>query len=103
MYVNDLEVISTEIDNIFLDPNNPRFWEDSSSRIVPDSKIMDDKTQLRAFESMQSFGIDDLYANILRNGFLPLDRIVVREIKCEAGKYVVVEGNRRLTALLTGC
>ena len=99
MYVNDLEVIKTEIDNIFLDPNNPRFWEDSSSKIVPDSKIMDEKTQLRAFESMQSFGIDDLYANILRNGFMPLDRIVVREIKDESGKYVVVEGNRRLTAL----
>jgi len=48
---------------------------------------------------MQKFGIEDLYVNILRNGFLPLDRIVVREIKEHCEKYVVVEGNRRLTAL----
>lgn len=99
MYINDLEVIKIGIDNICLDPNNPRFWVDSSSKVVPDSKIPDSKIQIRTNESMQMFGIEDLYVNILRNGFLPLDRIVVREIRGHDGKYVVVEGNRRLTAL----
>lgn len=101
MYVNDLEVIEeANINDIYLDPNNPRFWVDSSAKLVPDSKIMDEKVQIRTYDAMQEFGIDDLYVNILRNGFLPLDRIVVREIKDNPGKYVVVEGNRRLTALI---
>lgn len=99
MYINDLEVIKVKIDDVYLDPNNPRFWVDSSSKIIPDLKIPDDKIQIRTTESMQDFGIEDLYVNILRNGFLPLDRIVVREIRGHSGKYVVVEGNRRLTAL----
>ena len=99
MYINDLEIIRVGIDEIYLDPNNPRFWVDASSKITPDTKIPDDKVQIRTTEAMQEFGIDDLYSNILRNGFLPLDRIVVREIRGHTGKYVVVEGNRRLTAL----
>lgn len=99
MYTNDLKVIKVQIDNIYLDPNNPRFWEDSSSKTVPDSKITGEKVQIRTLQLMDNFEIDNLYMNILRNGFLPLDRIVVREIKEQPGNYVVVEGNRRLTAL----
>lgn len=99
MYINDLEELTVDFDNVFLDPNNPRFWQDSSSKLIPDVKIIDEKIQLKTYELMQSFGIDDLYVNILRNGFLPLDRIVVRAISGHTDKYVVVEGNRRLTAL----
>lgn len=99
MYINDLEELTVDFDNVFLDPNNPRFWQDSSSKLIPDVKIIDDKIQLKTYELMQGFGIDDLYVNILRNGFLPLDRIVVRAISGQTDKYVVVEGNRRLTAL----
>lgn len=99
MYVDELDELTVDFDKIYLDPNNPRFWKDATSGIVPDTKIVDEKNQLKTYDLMQEFGIEDLYTNILRNGFLPLDRIVVREIKDNPGNYVVVEGNRRVTAL----
>ena len=60
---------------------------------------MDGTHQERAFESIRKHGLVELKNSILRNGFLPLDRIVVRELDGIRGKYVVIEGNRRLAAL----
>jgi hypothetical protein len=48
---------------------------------------------------IESFGVKEVRDSILRNGFLPMDRIVVRPINGHGDKYVVVEGNRRLSAL----
>ena len=49
--------------------------------------------------AIRGHGVTELQYSILRNGFLPLDRIVVRPISGSNGKYVVVEGTRRLAAL----
>jgi hypothetical protein len=40
----------------------------------------------------------DLVGSILENGFLPYEPLIVRE---EAGEYFVIEGNRRLAAVLS--
>lgn len=85
-----------ELDIIYLDPNNPRFvsmnWTD-----VPDSKIsnqaVQDKVKLKL---TADFAIEKLSMNMEVNGYLPIDRIIVREF--EEGKYVVLEGNRRICA-----
>lgn len=99
MYADDLKEVGLDFDNIYLDPNNPRFWSEASSRDVSDRKIVDSKVQDQSLARMAKYGISELKDSILRNGFLPLDRIVVRPIEGDEGNYVVVEGNRRVSAL----
>lgn len=98
MYSEELEQRTLSLEQIFLDPNNPRFWSErerkTSEARIPDSKVQD-KTQAR----IEKFGVKELRDSILRNGFLPMDRIVVRPIESHGDKYVAVEGNRRLAAL----
>lgn len=99
MYIENLTEQIISIDDIYLDPNNPRFWTERTGKDIPDSKVTDDNVQTRTAESIKTHGIAELRDSILRNGFLPLDRIVVRELDGNAGSFVVVEGNRRLAAL----
>ena len=99
MYTDQLREIELSFDQIFLDPNNPRFWTQKTRPSLADSKISDDKVQIRAFDDISEHGIRELRDSILRNGFLPLDRIVVRRIESCTDKYVIVEGNRRFAAL----
>jgi hypothetical protein len=82
--------------NIFLDPNNPRFVT-SNWEIIPDDKIDEANVQeLARTRLINRFGIDKLRMNMEVNGFLPIDRVVVRQFKPD--KYVVLEGNRRICA-----
>lgn len=101
MYNDQLEERVISIEQIFLDPNNPRFWSEQTkgSLLIPDSKVTDMANQDRTMDTIRNHGLDELKNSILRNGFLPLDRIVVRELEGEADKFVVIEGNRRLAAL----
>lgn len=97
--MDQLERQILPVDQIFLDPNNPRFWTEKNIREVPDRRIPDDRVQGDARARIDGHGIDELYNSMLRNGYLTLDRIVVRPIEGHANKYVVVEGNRRFRAL----
>ena len=94
------------LDDILLDPNNPRFAElDDSIDVIPESRFDEPKIQKEAFEKMKTdkFEVSELRDTIKTIGFLPMDKIVVREWKSNTDpthpKYVVVEGNRRATAL----
>ncbi|QQJ13550.1 hypothetical protein HFQ57_19805 [Salmonella enterica subsp. enterica serovar Havana] len=69
MYMDQLECKKIPVDNIFLDPNNPRFWTQSNRVIVKDKNITDEQKQLKAKQEIDVHGIDDLYNSILRNGF----------------------------------
>lgn len=99
MYNDELEPISVKISELYLDPNNPRLWGKEVNRKTSEAKITDETHQIRTLQYIKEYGVDDLVNSILRNGFLPLDRIVVRKIPNEDSSYVVVEGNRRLAAL----
>lgn len=99
MYNNELEVSTISLSDIYLDPNNPRFWTEDKHPHVKDKDIVEDKIQAQTRLNLEKFGIEELYYSILRNGFLNLDRVVVRPIQEHGDKYVVVEGNRRLAAL----
>ena len=99
MYSDELEEKDLSINQLFLDPNNPRFWTEKITRDIADRRIPDEDIQTRTAKDIESHGIQELLNTILRNGFLTLDRIVVREIKGQKNKYVAVEGNRRLAAL----
>jgi hypothetical protein len=103
---NLLKPIQVSLDNLLLDPNNPRFSElGEELSPVSESRFADEKVQANAFEKMrhQSFDVGELRDTIKTLGFLPMDRVVVRKWKgnTQPGveKYVVIEGNRRVTAL----
>jgi hypothetical protein len=101
-----LSRIQLNLDDILLDPNNPRFAElDDSVDIIPESRFNEPKIQKDAFDKMKmdKFGVSELRDTIKTIGFLPMDRIVVRKWKANQDpthpKYVLIEGNRRVTAL----
>lgn len=99
MYENDLITKFIELESIFLDPNNPRFTDITAK--VSDTRTVEDAVQSDAMVRISKEGVEELIGSILHNGFLPLDRVVVRELSGLDGKYVVVEGNRRIAALKT--
>ena len=92
------ELISLDInlEQIYLDPNNPRFVNMSWDKISKDS--FDDlsiQTEVKA-KLINEFAVNKLVLNMEVNGYLPIDRVIVQEFK--EGKYVVLEGNRRICA-----
>ncbi|MFV9482251.1 hypothetical protein ACNI3T_00360 [Christiangramia sp. ASW11-125] len=92
------ELVSSELnlEQIFLDPNNPRFVSMNWTEIA-DDKIESDAIQEKVILKLTSdFAVDKLSMNMEVNGYLPIDRIIVREF--EEGKFVVLEGNRRICA-----
>lgn len=102
---NCLSAITITLDDILLDPNNPRFSDlGDDFRIVQASRFNDERVQGHTMEKMKadSFHVAELRDTIKELGFLPMDKIVVREWEFsteESPKYVVIEGNRRITAL----
>lgn len=95
------------IENILLDPNNPRFIGKrfvgrlKTKNAIPENKYTQESVQVAALEKMmhEDFDITSVRNSIINNGFLPLDKIVVRPIDDE--NFVVVEGNRRIAAIKT--
>jgi len=100
-----LTPITVSLDDILLDPNNPRFsdlGEDVSP--IQEGRFSDEKVQSYTFDRMRadSFDVAELRDTIKTLGFLPMDKIVLRKWKGNSQpiqKYIVVEGNRRITAL----
>jgi hypothetical protein len=102
----DLEELTLSPEVMLLDPNNPRLLEaplgGGDSRI-PDEIANDPQTQeqlaaqLRRDEEVQS-----LVTRIKSMGFVSsFERIVVRPALGVDGKYIVLEGNRRVAAVQT--
>lgn len=92
----DLSPIELPLSNIYLDPNNPRFTE-ADWEYVPESDWHKPDVQERAQRRLVSdFGVEKLRMSMEVNGFLPIDRVIVR--KFGEDKYIVLEGNRRICA-----
>ena len=100
------KIIHVDIDELYLDPNNPRLAEDFgfSGKV----ETLDDIRQFQArilkkfmeptpTDEDTFFDIQDLEESFKRIGFIDIDRIICREL--EDGKYLVLEGNRRTSAL----
>jgi hypothetical protein len=99
-FVEQLRTEEVPIADIFLDPNNPRLL--TGDRVpVPDHRIVESEVQRRTMESLEDgpFDMGRMRASVERSGLLPIDRIVVRPIDGQEGKYVVVEGNRRIAGV----
>jgi hypothetical protein len=98
---NFLSPLSVSINDLLLDPNNPRFAELGDNKPISERRFAEKSVQEKAFEKMKEFDVAELRDTIRIIGFLPMDRLVVKEWKSESGdkKYIVIEGNRRLSAL----
>jgi hypothetical protein len=92
----DLVPITLPLASIYLDPNNPRFVGPDSQE-VQDDDIDNDAVQENARVLLiRDYGVEKLRMNMEINGYLPIDRVVVRKFKED--KFVVLEGNRRICA-----
>lgn len=90
------------IENLYLDPNNPRYADITQRSFdIPTEKVTYHSVQKKAFERIldDRFLVQQLKDSILKIGFLPVDRLVVMELEGNPGKYLVIEGNRRLAAI----
>jgi len=97
---------SISIDDLLLDPNNPRFVRDFNFT----GFISDGQTITKQSEILSAFGngsgedeenvtdISVLYKSMVAIGFVPIDRIVVRKIN-NCDQYIVIEGNRRISTI----
>lgn len=93
----DLTPQSIALENIFLDPNNPRFVG-SDWTYIPDDEVTQLPVQQAARRRLvDHHDVGKLQSVMEANGFLPIDRVVVRKLD-EDGNYVVLEGNRRICA-----
>lgn len=87
------EIKNISLDNLYLDPKNPRIYQD----------IADGITQINLAKFIyDEFGIRDLKDSLLKNGYFIVEPMVVIP-RDEADQYTVVEGNRRLTTIKILC
>ncbi len=91
LYLRRLKV---ELEQLYLDPNNPRF---GIGRDIPDKRVVEDAVQQNTQRKIEEIGINDLISSIQRYGFVPTDPVVVRQLSGDA--FVIVEGNRRVATL----
>lgn len=84
--------ISLGLDDLILDKDNPRFQAGPTLKTQADL----------ANKLIMAYDVYQIAKNIATNGyFAPSPMVVVRD--SDSSKYVVVEGNRRLTALKALC
>ena len=102
----ETEDIRVSLEQLVLDPNNYRLADEKEeSRIADiDAEALQGETLTR----LKKQRLGELKDSILNNGFLEMERIVVRLLQTEVNveeedrkkkKYIVVEGNRRTAAL----
>ncbi|WP_337880841.1 ParB/Srx family N-terminal domain-containing protein [Rheinheimera sp.] len=84
------------LNQIFLDPNNPRFTVADWTYIPMEQWDKDDIQEVAQRRLLADFDVEKLRMSMEVNGFLPIDRVIVK--KFAEGKYVVLEGNRRICA-----
>jgi len=88
------------IEHILLDPNNPRFYDTEAHKKVLYLRYPEDVIQQNTIAKLLSnkaFDVQQLKESIKSNGYVPLEKVVVR--KYDEKYYLVVEGNRRICAV----
>ncbi|EKF9975320.1 AAA family ATPase, partial [Vibrio cholerae] len=91
---------SKNLKNLYLDPNNYRFVDNERHTQVSEENFLDPQVQKRTrtfIEGNKQENIKDLIASFKANGFLDIDMIQVKDLG--SNTFLVLEGNRRVTAL----
>jgi len=80
-----------KVDNLLLDPKNPRLGREHTNKALDQSVILD---------LMKNWTLDELAVSFIESGYWPQEAVIVVSEK-HNGKLadIVVEGNRRLAAL----
>lgn len=95
--VPNLNEISVDPRKLILDPNNPRLiTKDEDRREAGSALDLMDETVTRMRDDKNK--IEEIERSIKENGWLPIDYIFVRVFD-DQGRYLVLEGNRRITAI----
>jgi hypothetical protein len=96
-----LKQISVPFDALYPDPNNPRLALEGAPGYADVEKLFDEDLKEKIVKQLseEAYGIEELATSILGQGWMPIDNMIVWKHPDEAGKYVVVEGNRRTIAL----
>jgi len=85
------EIKFAALDDLFLDPMNPRLGRENTGRDVSQDKVLD---------LMQDWNLDELAVSFLESGFWSQEAVLVVNEKLYGHNcLVVVEGNRRIAAL----
>jgi hypothetical protein len=87
------------IKSLLLDPNNFRYQDEKGFVTADEKRFGEQSVQDRASRRLRKENLPELKRSIITNGFLPIERLVVRPYSYADGRYLVVEGNRRLAAL----
>ena len=86
--------------DLLLDPNNYRFQDLENYVEAADERFGEESVQKKAYLRLRDEeGVQELKNSIIRNTYVPVERIVVRPYTHSPGKYVVIEGNRRTAAV----
>jgi hypothetical protein len=101
-----LRSITVTPDDLLLDPNNPRLIQNLNiGEKIEDSQIQANQQRIKDLFIDKSMArgdeftdITDLYDSMIRIGYVGIDRIVVRELSGQ-DKYLVIEGNRRVSTI----
>ncbi|MDB4461550.1 hypothetical protein N9043_01220, partial [bacterium] len=95
-----LREIAVDPTKLYLDPNNPRFLTKDEDQIC-ESRFLDLDVIEKTTERMKrkEFNYEEIKKSILANGWQPVDFIFVKKFEHENDRYVVLEGNRRVTAV----
>lgn len=103
----DAKTRFVKLEQLCLDPNNFRFLDQvkgvgtQTPDAVPDAKIatpaIQNRTRRLILGDKDTEQVRDLLDSFVKNGWLPVDQIQVRPLP--KGKYLVVEGNRRVASL----
>ena len=91
--------INVKLDDLYLDPNNPRLPQFHAPGYESVEDLFDSETQLKLEEMLSTHKLKELADSIEGTGWLPIDAILVWEHPDAEGKYVVLEGNRRTATL----
>lgn len=95
--------IRVSLDNLYLDPNNPRLAAVEKPGYHDPARLFDERLQTQLEVRMRNSykGLKSLIHSIVNVGWIPVDAMMVWEHPKAPGKFVVVEGNARTTALRT--
>jgi hypothetical protein len=94
------KIIKVPFENLYLDPNNPRISPLDRPGYDDPTKIFDDTIQSKLYERVNEiYDVGDLISSILTQGWVPIDQMLVWEHHEAKGKYIILEGNTRKTAL----
>lgn len=80
------------INDVYINPDNARFYEDSN---VNDDEI----SAINKIIKLSHENVINMCEDIAQNGLLPTNNFILSRKNNEPGKYIVEDGNRRITSL----